>query len=104
LRKNEQERGALHLVLRSQKGTLNKRVGLARASELLALFVCPLEQFALKAGTEMFDWFKRGREQRLFRPFLYTYHDDILPSFLFFWMPIYRALPIYSSPQGIGTF
>ena len=100
LRKNEQERGALHLVLRSQRGALDKRVGLARASELLALFVYPLEQFALKAGTEMFDWFKRGREQRLFLPFLDTCHNDILPSFLFFCMPVYRGLPIYSSPKG----
>src|SRR5207248_8618343 len=71
-----------HLVLRSQRGTLDMRVGLGRASELLALFVYSLEQFALKAGTEVFDWFKRLRERRLFLPFLYICHMiDILPSF-----------------------
>ncbi len=85
--KNEQECEALQLVLlRTQRWTLqsDKRIGLSRASELLALFVYPLEELALKAGTEMFDRFKRLREQRLFRPFLYTRHDDILPSYLFF--------------------
>ena len=50
----------------------------------LALFVYPLEEFALQAGTEMFDWFKRLREQRLIRPILYMRHDDILTSYLFF--------------------
>lgn len=57
--------------LRTQRWTLHtdKRVRLARASELLALFVYALEEFALKAGTEMFDGFKRLSEQRLFGSF-----------------------------------